>query len=64
MADIPAAYDAAIKKAAFICYNEEPEDYYEPDPEFWNGTITLKTVKFEHNFRREEYMAVFEVTEG
>lgn len=62
-ADLPFAYDVAIKQAAFICYEDaDPED--EHDPNYWAGTIELTKIKFENNYKRSEYIACFRVTEG
>ena len=53
MSELPLAYEKAITKFQ--------EEYYE---DCWNGTIELKKIKFQSNFRREEYIAVFVVSEG
>ena len=58
--DLHRAYEEAIKLA-----HKQLNPYAdELDPNFWEGTITLKTIEFESNYSREYYVAVFEVTEG
>lgn len=55
LSDIPGSFKDAIKK-----YKDQIETQ-ENSSCIWGATIKLKEIKFQDNFRRQEYTAIFEV---
>lgn len=53
--DLNVAFNEAIQKYKVIIETETTSDC------IWDGSIKLIEIKFQDNFRRVEYIAIFEV---